>query len=95
MSAHVQRFLVSRVYWCQMFKHRRMPGDDMRKRTYVYVDWVTLLYIGNWHTMVNQLYFNKKKRMFDMKGEDRCGEALLACLQRGKITLASGSAVSG
>ena len=24
-------------------------------------DWVTLLYGRNWHNIVNQLYFNKKK----------------------------------
>ena len=24
-------------------------------------DWVTLLYRNNWHNIINQLYFNKKK----------------------------------
>ena len=28
---------------------------------YMY-DWVTLLYSRNWHNIVNQLYFNKKKK---------------------------------
>ena len=43
-------------------------GDDMRKRMRVYVcvcvcvyNWTTLLYSRKWH-VVNQLYFNYKKR---------------------------------
>ena len=36
------------------------------KRRYIYrlyiYDWITFLYSRNWHNIVNQLYFNKKKR---------------------------------
>ena len=49
-----------------------MMEDNMRKRicfirisvcVFINVyDWVTLLYSKNWHNIVNQPYFNKKKK---------------------------------
>ena len=31
-----------------------------KKKVYMY-DWVTLWHIGNWHNVVNLLYFNNKR----------------------------------
>ena len=33
---------------------------------YVCVFWVTLLYSRNWHSVVNQLYFKKKKKQKEL-----------------------------
>ena len=38
-----------------------MMENNMRKRMYMY-KWVILLYSRNWHNIVNQLYFNKRKK---------------------------------
>ena len=43
---------------------QNMMEDSMRKTTYIYMyDWVTNMYRRNWHNIVNQLFFNKKKKL--------------------------------
>ena len=39
-----------------------MIEDNMRKGCIRRYDWVTLLYIRNWHNIVNQIYFNYNKK---------------------------------
>ena len=38
-----------------------MEKNIIKEGLYVY-NWVTLLYNRDWHNIVNQLYFNKKKK---------------------------------
>ena len=38
-------------------------GKEYKKKNVYMFDWVTLLYSRNWHNTVNQLYFNKNKKI--------------------------------
>ena len=40
-----------------------MRENNIQKMNVLYMnDWVTSLYSGNWHNIVNQLYFNKTNK---------------------------------
>ena len=43
-----------------------MREKDLKKNIYIHIyecmyNWITLLYIWNWHNIVNQLQFSNKK----------------------------------
>ena len=44
-----------------------MMEDNIRKRMYnVNINWVTLLYSRNWHDIVNQLQFLKRRKNYNV-----------------------------
>ena len=50
--------------YMHMHTHTYMTKSLWCMYMYIYMyDWVTLLYSRNWHNIVNQLYFNLKKRI--------------------------------